>query len=77
MHFIIIIVVIFIIILLFQKRDFIDTQLLISALVFAGIGFAIGEHYQGLGWGVFGAALGLLIGIEVKETLFKVFKYAL
>lgn len=41
-------------------------------MIFAGIGFAIGEHYYSLGWGIFGAVLGGLIGIEVKEKLFQV-----
>jgi uncharacterized membrane protein len=45
--------------------------MLISVMIFAGIGFAIGEHYYSLGWGIFGAVLGGLIGIEVKEKLFK------
>ena len=41
-------------------------------MIFAGIGFAIGEHYHSLGWGIFGAVLGGLVGIEVKEKLFQV-----
>jgi len=41
-------------------------------MIFAGIGFAIGEHYYSLEWGMFGAVLGGLIGIEVKEKLFKI-----
>jgi len=49
-----------------------NTQTLISVMIFAGIGFAIGEHYYSLGWGIFGAVLGGLIGIEVKEKLFQV-----
>jgi len=49
-----------------------NIQTLISIMIFAGIGFAIGEHYYSLEWGMFGAVLGGLIGIEVKEKLFKI-----
>ena len=49
-----------------------NIQTLISTMIFAGIGFAIGEHYYSLGWGIFGAVLGGLVGIEVKEKLFQV-----
>lgn len=49
-----------------------NTRILISVMIFAGIGFAIGEHYHSLGWGIFGAVLGGLVGIEVKEKLFQV-----
>jgi len=48
-----------------------NIQTLISVMIFAGLGFAIGEHYYTLGWSIFGAVLGGLIGIEVKEKLFK------
>ena len=56
---------------LFRKREPWDIQLLISIMLFAGIGFAIGDHYLGLGWAIFGAIFGILIGIELKEKLFQ------
>jgi len=49
-----------------------NIQTLISIMIFTGIGFAIGEHYSSLGWGIFGAVLGGLVAIEVKEKLFKI-----
>ena len=56
---------------LFRKREPWDIQLLISIMLFSGIGFAIGDHYFGLGWAIFGAIFGILIGIELKEKLFQ------
>ena len=48
-----------------------NIQTLISVMIFAGIGFAIGEHYCSLGWGIFGAILGGLVGIELKDKLYE------
>ncbi len=56
----------------FKKRTPFNVQLLISMMFFGGIGFAVGNHYWGLGWATFGAVFGLLLGIELKEKLFQV-----
>lgn len=52
------------------SRKTFDTRMLISIMIFSGIGFAMGEHYATFGWGIFGAVLGGLVGIEIKEKLF-------
>ena len=41
-------------------------------MFFGGIGFAVGNHYWGSGWELYGAVFGLLVGIELKEKLFQV-----
>ena len=55
----------------FKKRTSLSVQLLISMMFFGGIGFAVGDHYWGSGWAIFGAVFGLLVGIELKEKLFQ------
>jgi hypothetical protein len=40
--------------------------LIISALIGGGIGFAVG-NLAGLGWAIFGAVLGSLVGIAFKK----------
>ena len=68
---IVMLLVLFLIKTLFRKREPWDTKLYISIMLFAGLGFAIGDYYLGLGWALFGAIFGILIGIELKEKLFK------
>jgi len=48
-----------------------DVKLLIVVLIFGGTGYAIGDHYSN-GWAWFGAALGGLIAVEVKENFYRV-----
>jgi len=72
MRYLIIILILILLYRVFKELSSIslNIQMLISVMIFAGIGFAIGEHYYTLGWGIFGAVLGGLLGIEVKEKLF-------
>ncbi len=58
---------------LIARTASLDVKLLIVVLIFGGAGYAIGDHYSD-GWAWFGAVLGGLIAVEVKENFYRVVK---
>ncbi|NKQ41421.1 MAG: hypothetical protein HF962_07615 [Sulfurovum sp.] len=56
--------------MLLRRAISFDIKLLISMMLFAAMGYALLDEY-GSGWAAFGAAFGLLIGIEIKERFYK------
>ncbi len=55
--------------LLLRGRE-VSVRLLISMMFFAGVGYAVGDSISD-GWSIYGALLGMLVGIEIKERFFQ------
>ncbi|MEA1953079.1 MAG: hypothetical protein U9O24_01630 [Campylobacterota bacterium] len=55
-----------------KKQRTFNIQLLISMMLFGGIGYAVGDYYLDSGWAIFGAVFGVLVGVELKEKLYQV-----